>query len=473
MKITKILIDNRGEIAIRIIKTCKKLGIKSVAIYSEADRYSQHTLLADEAIYIGGVSSAESYLVIDKIIDAAKKSQADAIHPGYGFLSEKAAFAKRVKEEGIIFIGPSAEAIEIMGSKLESKELAKKIGVPLVPGSTGAIKTFEEAKKIANEVGYPVLIKASAGGGGKGMRVANDENELKNNLERAKSEALNSFGDDTVFIEKYITSPRHIEIQILADNFGNVVHLFERECSIQRRHQKLVEEAPSVVVNEATREKMGNYAIALAKACNYTGVGTIEFVWENENSFYFLEMNTRLQVEHPVTEFITGLDLVEQQIKVAQNEEMSFSQNDLKITGHAIELRICAENVFQNFLPSTGQILDYVKPTMENIRFDDGLVAGDYVHRYYDPMIGKLIAYAATREKAIELIAQAIDNYIITGIYTTLPYGKYVFTHPDFIAGNFSTKFIEQNYTHFLDTFTGKSEIEGQLACGIIKQETE
>ncbi len=441
----KILIANRGEIAIRIMRACKEMGIKTVAVYSEADRQALHTRYADEAYCIGPPPSNQSYLLMDKIIETAKASGADGIHPGYGFLSENSVFSRKVKEAGLIFIGPSAESIEIMGSKIGAKQAVKKFNVPMVPGTEEALTNIEEGKKIAEGIGFPVLIKASAGGGGKGMRVVNQANEFEEQIKMAQSEATAAFGDGSVFIEKYVGKPRHIEFQILADNHGNVVHLFERECSIQRRHQKLVEEAPSSVLTPELRNKMGEAAVNAAKACNYSGAGTIEFLLDEQLNFYFLEMNTRLQVEHPVTEQITGIDLVKEQIKVARNEKLTFTQEDLTINGHSIELRICAEDPANNFLPDIGTLKTYKIPQGYGVRVDDAYEEGQEIPIQYDPMIAKLIVHAPTREAAMSKMLQAIDDYKISGIATTLPFGIFVMKHEAFRSGNFDTKFIE-NY---------------------------
>jgi len=429
------------------MRTAKKMGIKTVAVYSEADRQSPHVRFADEAVLLGPPPSNQSYLVMDKIIKAAKDTGADGIHPGYGFLSENAIFAQLVEDEGLTFIGPRPHAIRVMGSKLAAKEAVRDYKIPMVPGIEEAITDVALAKKIAKEIGFPILIKASAGGGGKGMRVVNNLEELPEQMERAISEAVSAFGDGSVFIEKYVTSPRHIEIQVLADTHGNVVHLFERECSVQRRHQKVVEEAPSAVLTPALRKAMGEAAVKVAKACDYVGAGTVEFLLDDQKNFYFLEMNTRLQVEHPVTELVTGIDLVEQQIKVARGEKLSFSQADLSITGHALELRVYAEDPLNNFLPSVGNLSVYKAPSGENIRVDDGVEEGMDIPIYYDPMIAKLITYGATREAAIQKMEEAIQNYEIEGVATTLPFGKFVCEHEAFTSGNFDTHFVKNYYS--------------------------
>jgi acetyl-CoA carboxylase biotin carboxylase subunit len=445
-KIKKILVANRGEIALRIMRSAKEMGIATVAIYSEADRQALHVRYADEAVCVGPPPSAQSYLLGNKIIDICKQLQVDAIHPGYGFLSENAGFAAAVAKAGLIFIGPSADAIEVMGSKLAAKNAVAKRNVPLVPGTEEAISDITEAKRRAAEIGYPILIKASAGGGGKGMRIVEQEADFEEQMDRAVSEAQSAFGDGAVFIEKFITSPRHIEIQILGDQHGNIVHLFERECSVQRRHQKVIEEAPSAILTEEIRAQMGEAAVNVAKACNYYGAGTVEFIVDDKLNFYFLEMNTRLQVEHPVTEMITGKDLVKEQIKIAQGEKLSFAQNDLSINGHAIEVRVYAEDPKNNFLPDIGKLHTYRRPQGPGIRVDDGFEEGMEIPIYYDPMIAKLVSYAETREKAIERMLRAINEYEITGIETTLDFCSFVLQHQAFTSGNFDTKFVEHYY---------------------------
>ncbi len=444
--IKKLLVANRGEIALRVMRSACEMGIKTVAVYSEADRLALHVRFADEAFCIGPPPSSESYLRIEKIIAAAKESGADAIHPGYGFLSENEDFAKAVKEAGLIFIGPSPESIELMGSKLAAKTAVAKFGVPLVPGTSEPISDIKAAKKIAAEIGYPVLIKASAGGGGKGMRIVENDGEFLEQMERAVSEATSAFGDGSVFIEKYVTQPRHVEFQIFGDQQGNVVHLFERECSIQRRHQKVIEEAPSSILTPELRNKMGEAAVNVARAANYYNAGTVEFLVDDKLNFYFLEMNTRLQVEHPVTEQITGLDLVKLQIKVAQGEKLPFKQEDLKISGHAVEVRVYAEDPANNFLPDIGTLKTYRRPQGHGIRVDDGFEQGMTIPFYYDPMIAKMICTAETREAAIEKMIRAIDEYEITGLETTLGFCKFVMQHEAFRSGNFDTKFIEKYF---------------------------
>ncbi|MBI1221928.1 MAG: acetyl-CoA carboxylase biotin carboxylase subunit [Bacteroidetes bacterium] len=460
----KLLVANRGEIALRVMRTAKEMGIQTVAVYSEADRQAKHVRFADEAVLLGPPPSNQSYLLGDKILEICKELEVDAIHPGYGFLSENAGFARKVKESGITFVGPSAEAMEIMGSKLGAKEAVKAYGVPMVPGLDHAIADIEEAKKVAIEVGYPILIKASAGGGGKGMRVVNDPKEFEEQMKLAVSEATASFGDGAVFIEKYVGSPRHIEIQVLGDNQGNIVYLFERECSIQRRHQKLVEEAPSAVLTPELRKQMGEAAVNVAKACNYTGAGTVEFLVDETMNFYFLEMNTRLQVEHPVTEMITGLDLVREQIRIARGESLGYTQEDLSINGHAIELRICAEDPSNNFLPEVGKLETYRVPMGTGVRVDDGFEEGMDIPIYYDNMIAKLIVYASDREKAIERMKRAISEYEISGIATTLEFGEWVMNHEAFKEGQFDTKFIDKYFN--VDSL--KREDEGEMLAAAL-----
>lgn len=459
----KILVANRGEIALRVMKTARRMGIKTVAVFSKADRNAPHVKFADEAVLLGEAPSNESYLKGDKIIEVAKRLHVDGIHPGYGFLSENARFAEAVEKNGIIFIGPGSDAIRIMGSKLAAKETVKKYDIPMVPGIDKAITDVEEAKKIAAEIGFPILIKASAGGGGKGMRIVEKEKDLAEEMKRAISEAKSAFGDGSVFIEKYIGSPRHIEIQVLADKHGNAVHLFERECSIQRRHQKVVEEAPSVILTPEIRKKMGEAAILVAKSCDYVGAGTVEFLLDENKNFYFLEMNTRLQVEHPVTELITGKDLVEEQIKVARGEKLSFGQEDLDIVGHALELRVYAEDPLNDFLPSVGKLERYRTPSGEGIRLDDGFEEGMDVPIYYDPMLSKLIAYGKNREEALQTMIKAIDMYEVEGVQTTLPFGKFVFKHEAFKSGNFDTHFVKKHFSP--DLLRSEVEQEARLAA--------
>ncbi len=443
----KILVANRGEIALRVMRTARRMGIQTVAVYSEADRNAPHVRFADEAVCIGPAPSNQSYLLGDKIIEVALRLGVDGIHPGYGFLSENATFSQKAETAGITFIGPRPKAIEMMGSKLAAKEAAKAYGIPMVPGTEYALTDAKEAKEIADAIGYPILIKASAGGGGKGMRIVEHAAELEENMLRAVSEATSAFGDGSVFIEKYVTSPRHIEIQVLADSHGNVVYLFERECSVQRRHQKVVEEAPSCVLTPEVRKAMGEAAIKVAQCCDYLGAGTVEFLIDSALNFYFLEMNTRLQVEHPVSEWITGIDLVEQQIRVARGERLSFTQDDLKINGHALELRVYAEDPLNNFLPSVGELTVYQPPVGENIRVDDGYEQGMEVPIYYDPMLAKLITWGVDRAAAIQRMKEAIAAYQIEGVRTTLPFGQFVCNHEAFRSGNFDTHFVKNYYS--------------------------
>lgn len=442
----KILIANRGEIALRVMKSAREMGIKTVAIYSEADRESPHVLYADEAVCVGPPPSSQSYLLGDKIIQICKELNVDGVHPGYGFLSENADFARKLRDTNIALIGPSPEAMDIMGDKISSKNAVKKYKTPLVPGTEEAISDIPSAKKIAAEIGYPIIIKASAGGGGKGMRIVQREEEFEEQMERAMSEARNAFGNDACFIEKYVTNPRHIEVQVLGDNFGNYVYVFERECSIQRRHQKVVEEAPSCILTPEIRAKIGEAAINAARSCNYTNAGTVEFIVDDKLNFYFLEMNTRLQVEHPVSEMISGLDLVKEQIKIARGEKLSFQQEDLKINGHAIELRVYAEDPQNNFLPDIGKLEVYQKPEGLGIRVDDGFREGMDIPIYYDPMIAKLVVHGTDRMDAINKMKRAIRDYKIRGIKTTLDFGLFVMNHSAFIDGNFDTGFVDKYY---------------------------
>ncbi|MBS1776659.1 MAG: acetyl-CoA carboxylase biotin carboxylase subunit [Bacteroidetes bacterium] len=461
----KILVANRGEIAMRIMRTAKEMGIKTVAVYSEADRTMPFVRFADEAVCIGPAPSSQSYLRAEKILSAAKQTGADAIHPGYGFLSENASFSKACADAGIIFIGPSEYSINMMGSKIAAKQAAKKFGVPMVPGTEEPLSDVAEAKGIAAKIGFPILIKASAGGGGKGMRVVENMETLEEQMRMAKSEAMSAFGDDAVFIEKYVGSPRHIEIQLLGDQHGNYVYLFERECSIQRRHQKLVEEAPSSCLTPAIRSAMGESAVAVAKSCNYYGAGTVEFLVDENLNFYFLEMNTRLQVEHCVSEMITGIDLVREQINIARGEKLTFTQADLKINGHALELRVCAEDPLNNFLPDTGKLEMYLPPKGPGIRVDDGFEQGMDIPIFYDSMIAKLVAHAATREEAIERLCRAVDEYHIQGIKTTLSFGKWAVRSEPFRSGHFDTKFIEK---HFKPEFLHEQNHEAEEVAAIL-----
>ncbi|KIA85519.1 acetyl-CoA carboxylase biotin carboxylase subunit [Flavobacterium sp. AED] len=459
----KILVANRGEIAIRVMKTAQKMGIKTVAVYSTADRNAPHVKFADEAVWIGEAPSSQSYLLGSKIIEVAKSLNVDAIHPGYGFLSENADFAEEAEKNNIIFIGPKSKAIKIMGSKLAAKDAVKQYNIPMVPGFDEAITDVEKAKVVAKEIGFPILIKASAGGGGKGMRVVESEADFESQMDRAISEAISAFGDGSVFIEKYVGSPRHIEIQVMADSHGNVLYLFERECSIQRRHQKVIEEAPSSVLTPELRKKMGEAAVLVAKSCDYLGAGTVEFLLDENNNFYFLEMNTRLQVEHPVTEWITGTDLVELQIRVARGEALTIKQDDLKIKGHAMELRVYAEDPMNDFLPSVGHLDVYQLPVGEGIRVDNGFEQGMDIPIYYDPMLAKLITYGETREEAIQIMLKAIEGYQVEGVQTTLPFGKFVFEHEAFRSGKFDTHFVKNYYN--ADVLKNQMVQEAEIAA--------
>jgi len=461
----KILIANRGEIACRVIKTARKMGIQTVAVYSDADRNALHVKMADEAVHIGASPAAQSYIVIDKIMEAVRQTGAEAVHPGYGFLSENMNFAAALEAAGVVFIGPPSPAIEAMGDKITSKKLAQEAGVSTVPGYMGLIADGDEAVRISGQIGYPVMIKASAGGGGKGMRIAWSEGEVKEGFESSKNEAAASFGDDRIFIEKFVTQPRHIEIQVLADQHGNCVYLHERECSIQRRNQKVIEEAPSPFLDEATRKAMGEQACALAKAVGYTSAGTVEFIVDGARNFYFLEMNTRLQVEHPVTELITGVDLVEQMIRVAAGEPLPFKQEDLKINGWAMESRLYAEDPYRNFLPSIGRLTRYRPPVESStpdavVRNDTGVFEGGEISMYYDPMIAKLCTWAPTRLGAIEEMRLALDTFEVEGIGHNLPFVGAVMDHPRFVSGNITTAFIAEEYP---DGFQGATLTEGTL----------
>lgn len=471
----KILVANRGEIALRVMKTAKKMGIKTVAVYSTVDRNAPHVRFADEAVCIGEAPSSESYLKGDTIIEIAKSLNVDGIHPGYGFLSENADFAEATEKNGIIFIGPSSRAIRIMGNKLAAKDAVKGYNIPMVPGVDEAITDVNEAKKIASKIGFPILIKASAGGGGKGMRIVENEAEFQSQMDRAISEAVSAFGDGSVFIEKYIASPRHIEIQVLADTHANTLHIFERECSIQRRHQKVVEEAPSSILTPELRDAMGKAAVNVAKACDYVGAGTVEFLLDEKNNFYFLEMNTRLQVEHPVTELITGIDLVGEQIKIARGEQLSFKQKDLQINGHALELRVYAEDPLNDFLPSIGTLETYQPPVGEGIRMDDGFEEGMEIPIYYDPMLAKLVTHGETREEAIQLMLKAINDYHIKGIKTTLPFGKFVCEHEAFRSGDFDTHFVKNYYSpeRLLKQTGEEAKLAAMLALNLYMEDKE
>lgn len=449
--IKKILVANRGEIAIRVMRSCREMGIKSVAVFSEADRTSMHVRYADEAYCIGPAPSNESYLVIDNIIEAAKKSGADAIHPGYGFLSENAEFSDRCKKEGIIFIGPSSNAINTMGDKITARITMQKANVPVVPGTTEPIKELDKAIEVIKQIGLPVMIKASAGGGGKGMRLVSKEEDIEAAVNSSKSEARAAFGDDSVYIEKYINSPHHIEFQILADNHGNCIHLFERECSVQRRHQKVIEETPSPIMTPEVREEMGKYAVAAAKAVNYSGAGTIEFIVDDDLNYYFLEMNTRLQVEHPITERVVGVDLVKEQIKIANNEVLGIKQEDLSQTGHAIEARIYAEDPNNNFMPNPGLIKHITEPLGPGVRHDGYVYEGYEIPMYYDPMISKMVVWAPTRDEAIERMKRALYAYKIVGVKTSIPFLNRIMDVPSFREGRYNTHIIQNNEEFLLN----------------------
>ncbi|WP_456418613.1 acetyl-CoA carboxylase biotin carboxylase subunit [Methanocaldococcus infernus] len=464
----KVLIANRGEIAIRIIRACWELGIKTVAVYSEADKRSLHVSLADEAYCIGPAPAPKSYLNIDAILHVAEKAKVDAIHPGYGFLAENANFARAVKKAGFEFIGPHPDAIEAMGSKINAKKIMKKAGVPLLPGSDGPVEDVDEAIEIAEAIGFPVVVKASAGGGGMGMSVAYSKEELEKVIESTKLIAQNAFGDSTIFIEKYLENPRHIEIQILGDRFGKIIHLGDRECSIQRRHQKLIEEAPSPIMTEELREKMGESAIKAGKAINYDSAGTVEFLYQDGN-FYFLEMNTRIQVEHTVTEMITGVDLVKEMIKIAAGESLQYDQEDIEFRGHAIECRINAEDPLNDFVPSPGKIKLYRSPGGPGVRLDSGVCGGAEIPPYYDPLISKLITYGRNREEAIARMRRALKEYVIVGVKTNIPFHRAVLEEEDFLKGNISTHYIEKKFEELKDKIV-KYELEARDLYSVLSE---
>lgn len=456
---------NRGEIALRVMRTAREMGIKTIAVFSDADRGLPHVKFADNAVHIGPPAARDSYLKKELIIEVAKKHKADAIHPGYGFLSENSEFSGMVEKAGLIFIGPKSKAISLMGDKLASKATVANFDVPLIPGLDKAISDVKKAKKYAHEIGYPVLIKASAGGGGKGMRIVHSEDEFEENMKGAMSEAQSAFGDGSVFVEKFIEEPKHIEFQVLRDSHGNCVHVFERECSIQRRYQKVVEEAPSVTLDDELRDRMGKAAVNVAESCDYLGAGTVEFIVDKERNFYFLEMNTRLQVEHPVSEMISGTDLVREQIRIAEGKKISFRQEELKIKGHAVELRVYAEDPFRNFMPDIGRLEKYRVPKGPGIRVDGGYEEGNDIPVYYDPMISKLIAYGKDRKLAIQRLKQAILEYKIRGITTSLPFGSFVLDHPEFLDGSFTTKFVDQHWhpEEYIQSHQGEEKIAALL----------
>ena len=467
--IKTLLVANRGEIALRVMRTAREMGIQTVAVYSDADATAPHVRFADQAYRVGPAPSAQSYLRMDEILRVAKESGADAIHPGYGFLSENAEFARLCAEYGILFVGPDAHAIQVMGDKLSAKQAVKPFGVPLVPGTDTPIDDVPEAKRLAQSIGFPILIKAAAGGGGKGMRVVHRLEDFEEQMTLAVNEATSAFGNGSVFMEKYVSSPRHIEVQVLADRHGNTVHLFERECSIQRRHQKVIEEAPSVVLTPEQREQMGAAAVRVAQACSYVGAGTVEFIFDASGAFYFLEMNTRLQVEHPVTEMITGVDLVREQLRIAEGLPLSFQQEDLRIHGHALEIRVYAEDARQNFVPDIGTLNVYKRPQGPGIRVDDGMEEGSTVPIYYDPMIAKLVVHAGTRELALARAIRAIDEYVVVGCETTLPFARFVLQHPDFTSGAFDTHFVPNNFDPVRD-LAAPADLEVRTAAGLVAQ---
>jgi acetyl-CoA carboxylase biotin carboxylase subunit len=455
----KILIANRGEIAVRVIRACRELGIKSAAIYSDADKTSLHTRLADESYYIGNSPAHDSYLNKLKIIKLAKEISADAIHPGYGFFAENSDFIRECEKNKITFIGPSSKSVALMGSKTEARKLMAKNNVPIVPGTTESINSVKDGLKISEEIGYPVLLKAEAGGGGKGMRKINSQKEFESAFEATKREALKAFANDEIYIEKFIENPRHIEVQIFGDTHGNYVHLFERECSIQRRHQKIIEEAPSSFIDEITRQKITSAAVNAARACNYFNAGTVEFLMDANKNFYFLEMNTRLQVEHPVTELITGLDLAKEQISVAAGNKLSFKQNDLKINGHALECRIYAEDSFNNFLPSTGSILSYTPPSGPGVRVDSGFDNGSQITVHYDPLISKLVCWSVTRQSAINRMIRALSEYIIGGLITNISCLKIIIDNPSFRKGDININFLNDDFMNSIKEFKNNEEL--------------
>jgi len=473
----KILIANRGEIAVRVIRACREIGIKSAAIYSDADKTTLHTRFADESYHIGSSPVHESYLNKEKILKLAQEIKADAVHPGYGFFSENAEFIKTLELNKITFIGPSSKSVSLMGSKTEARKLMAKNNVPIVPGTTEEVNSVKEGIKISKEIGYPVLLKAAAGGGGKGMRKISSESEFESAFEATKREALKAFANDEIYIEKFIENPRHIEVQIFGDKHGNYVHLFERECSIQRRHQKIIEEAPSSFVDEVTRQKITSAAIDSARACNYFNAGTVEFLMDSKKNFYFLEMNTRLQVEHPVTEFITGFDLVKEQISVASGKQLSFKQKDLHINGHAIECRIYAEDPLNNFLPTTGTFVNYAQPSGPGVRVDSGFDAGSQIGVHYDPLISKLVCWSDRRESTINRMLRALNEYIVGGLTTNISFLKLIIDHPSFRAGKFDINFLNDEFMSNLDELDknqdkNKSEKAAAMLSALLKSKS-
>jgi propionyl-CoA carboxylase alpha chain len=463
--IRKILVANRGEIAVRIIRTCRELGISTVAVYSDADRLMPHVLMADEACHVGPAPSQESYLSIQRILEAARRFRVDAVHPGYGFLSENPEFAQSVRDAGIIFVGPTPESIRAMGDKVRARSLVSKAGVPLVPGTPEPIRNIDDAKDFSNSYGFPILIKAAAGGGGKGMRIVDRMKDFASAFRAAQSESRSAFGDDRVYLEKYLENPRHIEFQILADEQGNILHLGERECTIQRRHQKVIEETPSVIMDEALRTRMGETAVNAAKVCGYRNAGTVEFLVDRDRNFYFLEMNTRLQVEHPITEMRTGLDLVAHQIKIASGEPLAMSQHDIRMNGHAIECRIYAEDVRNNYLPSTGKIVHLNPSAGLGVREDRGVKEGDEVSLYYDPLIAKLVAWGHSRDEALNRMMRALQEYEILGVETNIPLHLFVLSHPAFRDGTFDTHFLER---HWSSAATYELDEKEELAVAVV-----
>ena len=470
----KILVANRGEIALRIMKSAREMGIATVAVYSEADRNAPHVQYADEAVCLGPPPSNQSYLRGDKIIESAQQLGVDGIHPGYGFLSENGDFANAVEEAGISFIGPSAKSMRIMGDKLSAKEAAKAFDIPLVPGTEGALEDPQEAMAVCRKIGFPVLVKASAGGGGKGMRIVEKEENLEEEIHSAISEAESAFGNGAVFIEKYVASPRHIEVQVLCDKHGHQVHLYERDCSVQRRHQKVVEEAPSAVLSPQLRAQMGQKAVDVARSCDYVGAGTVEFIMDADHNFYFMEMNTRLQVEHPVTEMVTGIDLVKEQIKVARGEKLGFAQKDIPLQGHAIEVRVYAENARENFMPDIGKLRVYRRPHGTGVRVDDGFEEGMDMPIHYDPMIAKLVTFGQDRDEARQRMIRAARDYQIVGVTTTLDFGVYVMEHPAFISGDFNTHFVQNHFDPASLTPAGQEyEEEAALLTAYLLEERE